>query len=359
MTHPFRAWPLIVLAVFAACQAPVTPTTLRTTGPTTTASAGQPTSSDQPTSSLPPIPTPSPSPTPVVTISQQTDEATVTIEIPAPLIPAGVSVAVEDHPLQDAPREVRDAGVRQAFHVLTPQDLTFDQPVRVTVTMPRSAFTRPDGKLALALPAVRSAEGDWQWLANPEVTVTADTVEMTGLTAHLGSLFLWSDLTDLDGVGSSLSAQPLNQPFRLLLNLRPQLARPNPVAIVGTPAFAVDNGNVLQLGGPVGGPLDRNVTCLQPGGYTVTLNADLENFGADVPFLTGTLGLPPTDLTLNYLIAGDCVRPAPTPTPPTASPTPSANPSASVNPSPSASAPSGSHPPSFSPPPKSSPSSSP
>ena len=35
--------------------------------------------------------------------------------------------------------------------MLTPDTLTFDQPVRVTVTMPRSAFTRPNGDLALTV----------------------------------------------------------------------------------------------------------------------------------------------------------------------------------------------------------------
>src|SRR6185369_1117571 len=118
-------------------------------------------------------------------------------------------------------------------------------------------------------------------------------------------------------------------------------ARPNPVAIVGTVASRVD-GNALELGAPVSGPLDRNATCQQPGNYTVTFTTQLDNFGADPPFPSDTLGLPPTDLTLNYLIAGDCVRPAPTAAPPTVSPAPSASPSASASPSPTAS-PSGSH----------------
>src|SRR5262245_60178716 len=216
--------------------------------------------------------------------------------------------------MQDAPREVRDAGVRQAFHVLTPPGLTFDQPVRVTVTMPRSALTRPDGSLALTVPAIRTADGHWDWLSDPTVRVTADTVEMSGLTTHLGPLFVWSDLTARGGIGSRLSPQSVGQPFRLVLNLRPQADRPNPVALVGEPTFHADDASV---GGPMTGPLDRNVTCQGPGDFAVTVGTKLENFGADASFLTDTLALPPTDLTLNYLIAGTCVLPPPvTPRPP-------------------------------------------
>jgi hypothetical protein len=308
----------------------------------------------------------------LVTITHQDDEATVTLEIPAPIIPPGVSIAIEDHPLQDAPRDVRDAGVRQAFHVLTPQELLFAQPIRVSVTMPRSALTRPDGSLALTVPAIRTADGHWDWLSDPIVTVTADTVEMTGLTTHLGSLFVWSDLTDLVGVGSSLSPQPIGQQFRLVVGFRPRDERPNPVNLTDAESWVVDNTSVLALDLATGGVIvsypkaDTDATCQATGDYAVTLTARLGNFGADAPFLSDTLGLPPTDLTLNYLVAGNCVRPAPSAPPPSAAPTPASSasptPSASPSQSPSASgspSPSASHGPSFSPPPKSSPTSSP
>jgi len=354
-----------VLAVVAACQATVPPSLRPTTAPTANGSPGQPTSSGQPTTSGPPAPTPTPTPTPVVTINHQGDNESVVLEVPAPQIPVGVAIDVEDHPLQDAPRDVRDAGVRQAFHVLTPQDLTFTEPVRLTMTMPRAAFTRPDGRLALAVPAIRTPDGDWDWLADPEMTVSADTVEMTGLTSHLGSVFVWSDLTDLDGVGSGLGPQPVGQPFWLSLTLVPREQRPNPLAITGTPDYAVEPAALVVVGAPRNGPIDRSATCHQTGNYQVTLTAGLENFGADTPFLTDTLRLPPTNLTLHYLMNGVCVVPAPTAPPPTASPTgPASSPSPSVTPSSSASpsaspSPSPSSSPSASPTPKSKPSRSP
>jgi hypothetical protein len=359
--HPLRALSFIVLAVVVACQAPLPTSERPTTAATATGSPGQPTSSDQPTTSGPPAPTPTPTPTPVVTINHQDDNESVVLEVPAPQIPPGVTIDVEDHPLRDAPRDVRDAGVRQAFHVLTPQDLTFAEPARVTITMPRAAFTRPDGSLALAVPAIRTPDGDWDWLADPEMTVSADAVEMTGLTSHLGSVFVWTDLTDLNGVGSSLGPQPVGQPFWLSLSLAPQEQRPNPVTIKGSPDYAVEPAALLVIGAPRNGPIDRTATCRQTGSYQVTLTTELENFGADTPFLTETLHLPPTDLTLHYLMDGVCVIPAPTAPPPTApasSPSPSVTPSSSATPPASPSA-SPSPSPSASPTPKSKPSKSP
>jgi hypothetical protein len=307
----------------------------------------------------------------LTTISHEGETATVTLEVPVSLIPPGVTISVEDRPLEDAPRDVRDAGVRQAFHVLEPQALTFAQPVRVTVTMPRSAFTRPDGSLAITFLALRSAEGDWQWLADSKVTVTADAVTLSGLTTYLGSLFIWSDLTNLDGIRSDLSPQAIGAPFTAVVSLRPQIARPNPVSIVGTPSFVVDNPAVLGVGPAHGGTItpfphaDAELTCRSPGSFVVKLTMALDNFAADTEFFSDVLGLPPLAAALDYLIAGECVRVAPTATPPTASPTPSPtapSPSSSPSPAPSGSAspsptfspgPSGSHPP------KSSPSSSP
>jgi hypothetical protein len=300
---------------------------------------------------------------PLTTISHEGETATVKLEVPLSLIPPGVTVTVEDRPLEDAPRDVRDAGVRQAFHVLGPQALTFAQPVRVTVTMPRSAVTRPDGSLAITFLALRSAEGDWQWLADSTVSITADSVTLSGLTTHLGSLFIWSDLTDLVGVPSDLSPQPVGQSFRAVFALRSQAERLKPVEFIGTPEFVVDNPDVLEIGAQVGGPADRNWTCVAAGDYKVTLATQLRNFGADTEFLRDLLGLPSTGGTLTYVVTGECVRSTPTASPPSASPTPSpAGPSPSASPSSSAppsSSPSGSPSPSASPPPNSSPSSSP
>jgi hypothetical protein len=111
---------LTVLAVLAACSSPVPPTLPPASGTTASTSPGQPTSSGLQTTGLPPTATPLPTPTPLVTITHEGDGVTVQVEVPAPLIPPGVTVAVEDHPLQDAPRDVRDAGVRQAFTCLRP-----------------------------------------------------------------------------------------------------------------------------------------------------------------------------------------------------------------------------------------------
>jgi hypothetical protein len=354
---------LIVLAVCAACAPAVTPTQPLTTTAGATGSPFGPTSSGLPTTSLPALPTPTPTPAPLTTISHEGETATVTLELPVSLIPPGTTIGIEDRPLEDAPRDVRDAGVRQAFHVLEPQALTFAQPVRVTVTMPRSAFTRPDGSLAITLMALRSAEGDWHWLADSTVTVAADTVTLSGLTTHLGALFIWSDLTDLVGVPSHLSPQPVGQSFRAVLALRSAADRSNPVDFSGTPELVVDNPDVLEIGAQVGGPADHSWTCVKAGDYKVTLTAQLHNFGAETPFLNTALGLPATGGTLTYVVTGECVRPTPTAPPPTASPTPSP-PSPSPSAVPSSSVPPGSSPspsasPSASPTPNSSPSSSP
>ena len=306
---------------------------------------------------------------PLVTITHEGEQATVTLDVPAPLIPPGVAITVEDHPMQDAPREVRDAGVRQPFHVLAPVDLTFAQPVRVTITLPRAAVTRPDGSLAITYPAVRNPEGDWRWLTDPVMTASAESVEITGTTTQFGSLFLWSDLTDVDGIRSDLSAQAIGTTFSAILSLRPQADRPNPVEIVGTPAVVVDDPAILEAGPPHGGPITpfpragADLTCLAPGRFVVTLAMALDNFAADTAFFSDVLGLPPLAAGLDYLIAGECVRvapptasptPSPSPTGPTPTLSPSPAPSGSPSPSPSSSpGPSGSHPP------KSSPSSSP
>lgn len=299
----------------------------------------------------------------MTTIRHEGEEATVTLEVPAPLIPPGVTITIEDRPLEDAPRDVRDAGVRQAFHVLGPEAMTFAQPARVTLTMPREALTRPDGSLAITLLALRSAEGVWQWLADPAIMVTADTVTLSGLTTNLGSLFVWSDLTDLLAVRSNLSPQAVGESFHAVVSLRTRVARPNPVEFTGEPEFVVDNPDVLEIGAQVGGPADRNWICKAPGDYTVTVTTQIDKFGADNPFLRDVLGLPPTGSTLTYVVTGECTRPAPTAPPSTASPTPSpANPSPSPSPSspvPPSSSPSTSASPSASPPPNSSPSSSP
>ena len=85
-----------------------------------------------------PTATPVPTPTPLTTIFEETDLGTVTLEIPAPLLPAGVEVGVELRPAEEAPRDLRDAGVRQPFHVLLPQDLVFAEPVRVSISFSTS-----------------------------------------------------------------------------------------------------------------------------------------------------------------------------------------------------------------------------
>jgi len=369
--HALRALSFVVLGVLAACQATVPPSVLPTTVPTVNGSPGEPTSSGQPTTSGPAAPTPTPTPTPIVTINHKGDDESVVLEVPAPQIPVGVTIDVEDHPLQDAPRDVRDAGVRQAFHVLTPEDLTFTEPVRITISMPRAAFTRPDGKLALVVPAIRTPDGDWDWLADPEMTVSADTVEMTGLTSHLGSMFVWSDLTDLDAVASNVSPQPVGSRFRLSLGISPRQTRPNPIKVAGTPGLQADPVTVLEAELARGGPITSSpavyvdATCDSTGHYTLAVAVPLENFGADTPFLTDTLRLSPTALTLNYMFTGECLRVVPSTPPPTASPTapasspsPSATPSSSASPSASPSS-SPSPSPSPSPTPKSKPSKSP
>jgi hypothetical protein len=99
--------------------------------------------------------------------------------------------------------------------------------VRVTVTMPRETSPGPTANWR-GRTRDAHAGGQWDWLAEPTFTADSETVEVTGLTTHLGWLFLWSDLTDIDAVASSLSAQEVGQPFRLLVALRPRLERPNP-----------------------------------------------------------------------------------------------------------------------------------
>ena len=86
-----------------------------------------------------PTATPVPTPTPLTTIFEETDLGTVTLEIPgSPLLPACVETGVESRPAEEAPRDLRDAGVRQPFHVLLPQDLVFAEPVRVSISFSTS-----------------------------------------------------------------------------------------------------------------------------------------------------------------------------------------------------------------------------
>jgi hypothetical protein len=267
--------------------------------------------------------TPEPTPTPLTTVTQTTDLGTVSLDIPAPFIPVGTEIAIEAHPIEDEPREVRDAGARQAFHVIEPQALTFAEPVALSLTLPRSLFTRDDGTIAVAYPAMRSPDGHWDWLADARMAIAADSVTLTGTTTHLGALFAWGDLTNLEAIASTIGPLAVGQGVRPLLALHDAAGRADPTQVVGTPELLVDNPTVLSIGPASPPSLSRDITCLAPGPFVVTFVGELANFGADTTFLTDTLHLTQTTGELSYVMTGLCALAAPStapPTPPNSSP---------------------------------------
>jgi hypothetical protein len=315
---------LVPVALALAACAPVAP--LPTDPPTSTPGPTlTPTPSPAPSPTPLPTASPVPTPTPLTTITQETDFGTVTLEIPAPLIPVGVDVAVESHPAEDAPRDLRDAGVHQPFHVLLPQDLTLAEPIRVSLALPTKKFTRADGSIAIAYLAIRGADGTWDWLGQAGMSITGETTVITGTTTHLGALFAWSDLTDLLRSPEQLGSYAVGQPFRPLVTITPRDPRDHPVAYVTAPEFDNQDPTVIEVGPPLTTPTYREWRCLAVGDYTVTFSAWLTNFGADNTFLDTNLGLPATEGTLSYDMTGSCEIPAS----PTPNPTPNNTPSSS------------------------------
>jgi hypothetical protein len=315
---------LVPAALALVACAPVAP--LPTKAPASTpAPTASPTPSPVPSPTPLPTASPVPTPTPLTTITQESDFGTVTLEIPAPFIPVGVDVAVESHPAEDAPRDLRDAGVHQPFHILLPQDLTFSEPIRVSLALPTKKFTRADGSIAIAYLAIRGPDGNWDWLRQASMLITGPTTVISGTSTHLGALFAWSDLTDLQRFPEELGSYGVGEAFRPLVTITPRDSRDHPVAYVTPPEFQNRDPSVIEVGPPLTTPTYREWQCLAVGDFTVTFSAWLTNFGADNVFLGSNLGLPATEGTLSYDMTGSCATPAS----PTPNPTPNSTPSSS------------------------------
>jgi hypothetical protein len=225
--------------------------------------------------------------------------------------------------LQDAPRDVRDAGVRQAFHVLAPAELTFSSPVVVTLTMERQLFVRPDGSLAIAFMAIRSALGEWYWLGDASMVVNRDNVVLSGSTSTFGDLFVWDDGTNLVASANDLGERALGQLFAPVLTLVPPAGRVHPVQLVGEVGISVDPAELIAVGPPAVASLGRTLTCRSPGPFSATFSADLAGFGADNAFFASTLHVPTSGGRLSYVMTGNCVgvtAPPPPSTSPSSSP---------------------------------------
>jgi hypothetical protein len=315
---------LVPAALALVACAPVAP--LPTKAPASTpAPTASPTPSPVPSPTPLPTASPVPTPTPLTTITQESDFGTVTLEIPAPFIPVGVDVAVESHPAEDAPRDLRDAGVHQPFHILLPQDLTFSEPIRVSLALPTKKFTRADGSIAIAYLAIRGPDGNWDWLRQASMLITGPTTVISGTSTHLGALFAWSDRTDLQRFPEELGSHGVGEAFRPLVTITPRDSRDHPVAYVTPPEFQNRDPSVIEVGPPLTTPTYREWQCRAVGDFTVTFSAWLTNFGADNVFLGSNLGLPATEGTLSYDMTGSCATPAS----PTPNPTPNSTPSSS------------------------------
>jgi hypothetical protein len=232
---------------------------------------------------------------------------------------------VELRPLEDAPRDLRDAGVRQPFHDLLPLSLTFAEPVRVTLAIPTANLTRADGSIAISYLAVRSPGGSWDWLADAEIHIAADTTEITGTTSHLGSLFAWSDRTDLIVIPRQIGAQVIGEAFRPLVSIASREERAHPVAFATPPDFLNLTPGIIEIGPPLTTQTYREWRCVAAGDFSVTFTGSLTNFGTDNPFFGVTLDLPPTGGNLTYDMTGSCTAALPA----TPSPTPNSSPSSS------------------------------
>lgn len=324
---------LAVVVAGAGCAAPGPELSPTISAPRTP--SPPPTTTPQPTDTLAPTVTPVPTPTPLTTISQETDLGTVTLDIPSPLLPAGVEVSIEARGEEEAPRDIRDAGARQPFHVLLPQDLSFAEPITVTVAMPVRKFTRPDGSIAIAFLAIRSSDGTWQWLDAAAVSIVGETVTLRGTTTHFGALFAWSDRTDLLRIPQELGAHFVGETFRPLVGLSPREPRDHPVAFAAPPDYVNRDLTVVEVGPPLTTITYRDWRCLAVGNYTVTFGGQLTSFGVDNPFFGVTLDVPPTSGALAYDMTGSCLeRPPPSPTPPPPTPTLPASPNSSPSSSP-------------------------
>lgn len=243
---------------------------------------------------------------PLTTVTSTTDLGTVTIDVPTALLPAEGTISAESRPFEEAPRVLRNAGVRQDFHVLLPQVLNFEQPVRIAVTMPRTRFERDDGSIAITYLALRDLEGDWRWLGDAAMTVTSETVQLSGTTTRFGALFAWSDRTNVLPVEPGLQARLVGRPFPVNVQLVSLDQRATPVAILGEPDFLPTDPARVEVGPPLSTPTERDWRCLAEGSFSVTFIALLQNFAADNQFFAATLGLPPMFGRLTYVMSGSC-----------------------------------------------------
>jgi hypothetical protein len=260
-------------------------------------------------------PTTSPTPTPTATPPTMTvtsADGRVSVEVPVD-DPVALEVQIVALTTAEAPPELVDAGVPQACYQLLPAEAVFAVAVRISQTFARDVFGATAATVRPFFQVLRAPDGEWEWLADAEISYTAEAIVVSGTTDHFSTVCIFTDRTDLAIEPAAPRSDRVGTPFTRTLTLRPAEQRSEPITILNVDT-AFTGPISVGAAQPVldGGGYSQQWQCTAVGEYVALHSIDITNFGADNLFFTSTLGIAePLDATINMRHDGACVTELP------------------------------------------------
>ena len=139
--------------------------------------------------------TASPSPTTTPTAQVYTfDDGALTIEVPPGALPDGVQLVATQRGPEDRPPELADIQMSGTFYSLEPDGLTFAQPITINrrVAVADTGVDIATKGLPLITLALRTSDGQWEWLAEQAITTDGEFIYIAGKASHTSQLFGFS-----------------------------------------------------------------------------------------------------------------------------------------------------------------------
>lgn len=311
--HTFVATLLAFLVVACTTAAPPITPSPQPTVPDNTPPQATPTPSPSatPTEVATVTPGASPSDTPGTSPSPATrtvtsDDGRVTVDVPLSE-PLADEVSVRAMTVDEAPQELKDAGVPQPCYELLPADATFSSPVTITSTWPAASDL---GALRFFFHIIRAPAGTWAWLNDSAITYSAESVTVTGTTTHFSTLCRFTDRTDLVVDPPWPRTDLVGAEFDRAVHLVSADPRPNPITVFDAEVVAVDGPIIVTdpFFSDSADSFTQNWMCDGVGEYVVDVRIGIVNFAADNPFFTQTLGIDGgTDGAAVLEMNGQCV----------------------------------------------------
>lgn len=248
LTVTLRALGALIVAVVVGCSG-------------TPAASPSPTAAPIPSPTAAPTATPTAPPTPSPTPAARTytfDDGALTIEVPPGALPDGVELSATQRGPEDRPPELADVQIRGTFYSLEPDGLTFAQPLTITrrVAVADIGLDLATDGLPIITLALRTSDGQWEWLAEQAIGTDGDFIYISGKASHTSTLMGFGGTEFAQNAWTPPGLQvPVGGTFALNGTVTAPLEAPSP-PVVGD----------LHLGGWAAGTADPWPIMLSGGG---------------------------------------------------------------------------------------------